>query len=104
MIVDRSTNAERSIEAIFRSPESTPVSDELQRLTSMLAPFCPKDTSIKFDFDGTLRVHIDVRRFEEMTTLEALLATNFGGIFQDVQRGTAEKHSFFHRLTAVVGR
>lgn len=104
MIADQATNAEPTVEAIFRSPESTPVSDELERLTGMLATFCPKDTSIKFDFDGTLRVHIDVRRFEEMTTLEALLSTNFGGIFQDVQRGTSEKHSFFHRLTAVVGR
>ena len=33
-----------------------------------------------------------------------LLPTMCGGIFRDVHRGMSTKHSFFHRLTAVVGR
>lgn len=93
-----------NVEQIYCSTESTPVSDELQKLTAMLAPLCPRESGIKFDFDGRLRVHIDVRRFEEMTALEALLPTVCGGAFHDVQRGLAEKHSFFHRLSADVGR
>ena len=91
-----------NVEQIYCSTESTPVSDELQKLTAMLAPLCPRESGIKFDFDGRLRVHIDVRRFEEMTTLEALLPTVCGGIFHEVQRGMAGKHSFFHRVSAVV--
>ncbi|HYX46312.1 MAG TPA: hypothetical protein VE820_05780 [Sphingomicrobium sp.] len=93
-----------NIEHIHCPGDSTPVSDELRKLASMLVPLCPRDSSIRFDFDGSLRVHIDVRRFEEMTTLESLLPMLFGGIFHDVQRGMAEKHSFFHRLSAVVAR
>lgn len=93
-----------NVEHIYGSADSTPVSDELNRLTAMLAPLCPRDSNIRFDFNGKLRVHIDVRRFEEMTTMEGLLPTLFGGIFEEVQRGMAEKHSFFHRLSATVAR
>ncbi|MCL6729172.1 hypothetical protein [Sphingomonas hankyongi] len=96
------TGAAANVEQIFGSPESTPVADELQKLTSMLEALCPKDSIIRFEFDGQLRLHVDVRRFEEMTTLEALLPTACGGIFHGVQRGVAQKHSFFHRLSAVV--
>ena len=95
-------NAAGNVEQIYCSAETTPVSDGLHRLTAMLAPLCPRESSIRFDFDGKLRVHIDVRRFEEMTTLEALLPTVCGGIFHEVQRGMAGKHSFFHRVSAVV--
>jgi len=70
----------------------------------MLAALFPADSIIRFDFDGMLRVHLDVRRFEEMTTIEAQLPTVCGGIFRDVHRSMAQKHSFFHRVTAIVGR
>jgi hypothetical protein len=94
----------RNVEPIFGTPGSTPVSDELQKLTAMLASVCPKESVITFEYNGKLRLHIDIRRFEEMTTIEALLPTICGGIFCNVQRGMAEKHSFFHRLTALVER
>lgn len=93
-----------NVEQMFGSPDSRPITDELQRLTNMLVPICPKESVIRFEFDGRLHVHIDVRRFEDMTTVEALLPTACGGIFHDVQRGMVEKHSFFHRITAVVAR
>ena len=92
------------VEQIFGSTDSTPVSDELHRLTAMLAPLCPKDSVISFDFHGRLRLHIDIRSFGEMALVERLLPTLCGGIFRDVHRGMSTKHSFFHRLTAVVGR
>jgi hypothetical protein len=94
----------RNVERLFDLPDPLPVSAELQKLTDMLAPQCPKDCIIKFEFDGKLRLVIDLRRFEELTALEALLPAMWGGIFQEVQRGITDKHSFFHRLTAVVRR
>lgn len=92
------------VEQIFGSPDSTPVTDELQRLTNVLQSLCPKESVIRFEFDGKLHLHLDLRRFEDMTTVEALLPTACGGIFHNVQRGMAENHSFFHRLTAIVAR
>ena len=41
-----------NVEQIYCSAESTPVSDELQKLTAMLAPLCPRESGIKFDFDA----------------------------------------------------
>jgi hypothetical protein len=93
-----------NVEHLFGSPDLTPVTDELQKITKMLQVLCPKESVIRFYFDGRLRVHIDLRRVEELTMVEALLPTACGGIFQNVQRGMAEKHSFFHRVTAVVAR
>ena len=105
MVASEIVTASQNVEPIFGSGDSTPVTDELQRLSAMIAPLCPGDSVIRFDFDcRLLRLHVDVRRFEEMTTLEALLPTICGGIFSDVQRGVADKHSFFHRLTAIVRR
>ena len=104
MIADPQPNRSGNIEQIFGSAESTPVSDELRKLAAMLAPLCPKDCSIKFEFDGKLHIHIDVRHLEELTTIEALLPEMCGGIFRNVQRGIADRHSFFHRLTTVVLR
>src|SRR3954449_1567835 len=94
----------QNVEEIFGLTDSTPVSDELQRLPAVLEPLCPEDSVITFDFHGKLRLHIDIRSFEEMTLVERLLPTMCGGIFRDVHRGMSTKHSFFHRLTAVVGR
>jgi hypothetical protein len=104
MSADNQPNLTASVEPIFGSPETTPVSDELRKLTAMLAPLCPRDSKISFEFNGKLRLHVDVRRFEEMTTMESLLPIIAGGIFSEVQRGNAEKHSFFHRVSAVVAR
>lgn len=95
-------NSGPNVERMFGVADSAPVCDALRKLTSMLASTCPKDSVAKFEFDGMLRLHLDVRRYEDMTTAEVLLPTMCGGIFTDVQRGVADKHSFFHRLTAVV--
>lgn len=101
---DRGVSPARKVEPIHGSLDSTPVSDELQKLTTMLRPLCPKDSHISFEFDGSLHVHVDLRRFEDLTAVEAILPTICGGIFHDVRRGIAERHSFFHRLTADVER
>jgi hypothetical protein len=104
MVANDKLGSNKNVEQIFASSDSTPVTDELRRLMAILSTVCPKDSVITFTFDGNLHLHLDVRNFEEMTTVEALLPTVCGGIFHDVQRGMTEKHSFFHRLTAVVAR
>jgi len=104
MVPDETRDEGRNVERLFALPNSTPVSDTLRKLTQMIRPHCPKDCVIRFEFDGKLRIIIDVRRFEEMTALEALLPAMWDGTFYNVQRGITDKHSFFHRLTALVRR
>ena len=104
MVSEEGLNASPIVTPILSAPEETPVTDELQRLTRILVSVCPKDSAIKFYFDGTLRLQIDVRRLEELAAMESQLPTMCGGIFHDVQRRLAERHSFFHRLTATVRR
>lgn len=104
MAAEESRGTDQNVERLFDLNGPTPVSDELGKLTDMLRPHCPKDSVIRFEFDGKLHLQIDVRRFEEIAALEALLPAMWGGIFTDVQRSISEKHSFFHRLTAVVRR
>jgi hypothetical protein len=97
-------NPGKKVEPIFGSTERKSVTDELRELIAMLAPLCPKDSIIRFEFDGELRLHLDVRRFEDLAAIEMMLPRMMGGIFHDVQRGISERHSFFHRLTAIVDR
>ena len=92
-----------NVESMFGS-HATPISDELGKLTTMLAQICPPDAVIAFQFDGKLRLSIDIRRFEEMTTIEAQLPLLYGGIFHEVQRVLPGHGSFFHRLSAIVAR
>ena len=104
MAVDETSDASRNVERLFELPHAMPVSDTLRKLTAMIAPHCPKDCIIKFEYDGRLHLIIDIRRFEDMTALETLLPVMWDGTFYNVQRGIADKHSFFHRLTALVRR
>ena len=78
------------------------VSGELGRVMAKLRDSCPRETILTFEYDGTLRVHIDVRRVEDVTQIETLLPSMCGGIFSDAQRRLSANHSFFHRLSANV--
>lgn len=80
------------------------VTEELTAILSMLRAVCPADAVINFDFDGKLHVHIDVRKLEDLQKVEALLPRLAGGMFQDLTRGQAVHHPFFHRLSAAVNR
>ena len=87
----------------IRGPQRTmAISEELGRLTSALREICPPDGVITFEYDGALHLHIDVRRVEDVTKVEALLPSLCGGIFHGVQRGLTARHSFFHRISAMV--
>src|SRR4051794_22365262 len=96
--VSRQTAAENL--ALLR--RSTTVSDELGRIMQIMREAFPAETTVTFEFDGALRVHIDVRALEDVTHIETVLPSMCGGIFSDPQRRLSAKHSFFHRLSANV--
>lgn len=96
------SNAETSTVELFRVQRSTAVTDELNRILTMLCDVSPKGATISFDFDGRLHVHIDVRRREEVTLLESVLPSLGGGLFHSVSRGATPHHPFFHRISALV--
>ena len=92
------------IAVIAASPSPTIVSDELDRLMGILRGFCPTEAVITFEYDGVLRVNIDVRDVADVARLETIMPSLCGGIFHDVQRGLAARHSFFHRISASIAR
>jgi hypothetical protein len=93
-----------NVEPISVSSQATPVSDELSRLMAVLRDFCPSDANIGFEFDGKLHLCVQLRRFEDVTRLETALPTLCGGIFDDIRHGQVGRHSFLHRVTALVAR
>ena len=96
---DEPANVER-----IAVPSHSLVTDELEKLTAMLREVCPRDAMITFEYDGRLRLHIQLRRSEDVTKMEAILPTLFGGIFHAVQRGQVGRGSFLHRVSALVAR
>lgn len=88
----------------FPLQQPTQVTDELNRILGMLRDVSPNDATISFDFDGHLHVHIDVRRREDVTLLEALLPKLGCGLFSGVTRGSTPHRPFFHRISALVAR
>lgn len=87
-----------------RQPRSNVVSDELNMISASLREACPPEANISFHFDGKLRVHIDVRKLEDVTRVEMILPTFGASMFHDIYRGQAPHHSFFHRVSAMVDR
>jgi hypothetical protein len=86
----------------FPVQHSTTVAGELDRILGMLRDISPANAAISFDFDGQLHVHIDVRRREEITLLEAVLPSLGCGLFHSLSRGATPHHPFFHRISALV--
>ncbi len=81
-----------------------PVSRELDRIADAVRALCPKDTQIGFEYDGRLRMHLDIRGLEEVARLEILLPGLEGGMFSNIQRGLVDNRPFFHRLIVAVDR
>lgn len=89
---------------IFPGDPPASITGELGKIRSSLLAACPRDSIVRFQFERDLRVQIDVRHYEDVAAIEALLPTLCGGIFSQVQRGKATGHSFFHRVSALVDR
>lgn len=104
MNLRKETGRSADIESLPVTPQPNIVSDELGRLTSILREYCRPEAVITFEYNGILRVHIDVREIEDVARLEAIFPSLCGGIFHSTQRGLAAHHSFFHRISATVAR
>jgi hypothetical protein len=92
------------VEPISAASKSAIVSDELNRITTAVTAIAPQDADITFEFNGKLRINIDIRKLEDLAKMETQLPGVCGGIFSNMQRGLVEHHPFFHRLTALVDR
>lgn len=92
------------VDRLHGDKRSTAVSDELNKLLTLLRDSLPQEAAITFLFDGKLQVRIDVRKLEQVLAIEMVLPQLGGGIFHDIQRGQAPNHSFMHRVTARVDR
>lgn len=95
-------NQSADIQPIRGTQQSMIVSEELGRLTRILREICPPESVISFEYDGTLHLNIDVRRAEDVARIETLLPSLCGGIFHGTQRRLTARHSFFHRISAMV--
>jgi hypothetical protein len=88
-----------TLEPFAGTAQPTIVTDELNRILALLREGCPAGSLISFDFDGRLHVHVDVRRREEVTAVEAALQL---GLFTGIRRGATPHHPFFTRVSALV--
>jgi hypothetical protein len=79
------------------------VTDELSRLLGLLNAACPDAAAVSFDFDGNLRVHIDVRSRGDVAVIETVLPTlGGGGMLYRLTLGATPHHPFHHRISALV--
>lgn len=92
------------IETFPQPQRSNPIAEELGKLMVVLKAEFPKAVKVVFEFDGKLKLHIDVRTGEEIGTTEARLAGLCGGAFSNIHHGATPHHPFFHRVTAQVER
>ena len=94
-----------SVESFPEVAKRTVVSDELNIMLGVLREAFPDARNIGFEFDGTLKVHIDMRSKERLELIEERLPYLGGGqLFSDLRRGKTPNRSFDHRITALVAR
>lgn len=92
------------IETFPQPQRGSAIGDELGKLLELLNSEFPNAHSIHFEFDGKLKLHIDVRKGEEIATTEAMLERLCGGTFTNMHHGATPHHPFLHRVTADVMR
>ncbi|NOW49012.1 hypothetical protein FHW96_005202 [Novosphingobium sp. SG751A] len=81
------------------------VSDELAKLEVMIKAACPEATAIHFDFDGKLRVRIDVHSRDDVAAIQKTLpGLGGGGLFYGLTLGATPHSPFHHRVSALVDR
>jgi hypothetical protein len=91
--------------SVERFPGAFPaadVSDELNRILTLVRNACPPETIVTFSFDGRLQVHIDVRKREHVMFVELVLPTLEAGLFHGISLGGTPRHPFYHRISALV--
>lgn len=91
-----------NVERFPGSYSPTLVTDELNRILVSLRQSFPDAAHISFDFDGHLHLHIDVRKREQVTLVQAALPTLAAGQFHSLSIGGTPNHPFLHRISAIV--
>lgn len=92
------------IEPFPQPQRENTISAELGKLLELLKSELPDAHSIHFEFDGKLKVHIDVRKGEDIGATEARLERLCAGTFTNMHHGATPHHPFLHRVTAEVMR
>lgn len=98
------TNIINQVEPFPQPPRNNSIAEELSKLLDLLRQEFPKAINILFEFDGKLKLHVDVRTGEEIATTEESLAKLCAGTFSQIHHGATPHHPFFHRVTAFVDR
>ena len=80
----------------------TPITDELNRIARLLRAEIPRNATISFEFIRELRVHIDLAKREDVSSVENLLPNLGAGLFHSLSRGATPRRTFFHRVSALV--
>jgi hypothetical protein len=93
-----------SVERLTGTHSSGAVTDELNSIIRLLKNTCPGDADICFEFDRNLQVHIDVRKQEDVTLVQAVLPTLGGELFSGIRLGRTPRRPFCHRVSAQVDR
>lgn len=88
------------VEQRSRVPQCA-VTDELGGILRTVRDRCPSDARISFDFDGRLRLHLDVRTADQVSNVESALAGTRAGMFHSFTRGKTPHHPFYRGLSAV---
>lgn len=91
-----------NVERFPMAEPSAGITQELNRILSLLREAAPTGSQISFDFDGCLHVHIDVRAREDVLMLEHMLCSLDLGMFSNITHGRTPHHPFFHRVSARV--
>lgn len=97
---DHPASFDRKVEPFPQSAQSARVIDDLGKMLELLRQEMPDSAKIHLEFDGKLHVHIDVRKGEDVTLVEARLPGLFGGLFSNVHHGSTPGHAFLHRVSA----
>ena len=101
--MDQTSDGERAVERL-PSQKSAFVSEELNKILDIVHASTPKDAKASIEFDGKLRLHIDVRNGEDVEVLKKLLPMLGTGVFHGIEVGATPHHPFFHRISALIDR
>lgn len=90
------------LERLPASASCNVVTEELNRIVALVREACPENAEVCFDFDGRLHVHIDVRKLEDVTLVQAVLPDVGMGMFSNLSLGKTPNRPFSHRISALV--
>jgi hypothetical protein len=98
MTVTADTDKSGNVERVSISSQPATMLDELAIRAGMLREVCPSDAVVGFVCPEKFRLHIYLRRSEDMTRIETVSRSLSGGTFRGAHRSQAWRHSILHRV------